>query len=159
MGARRKSLSELFLDEIDEHLKLLDRPRPGARPHDFLALLPARNEHERNCLSADNRTEYQGSWKCPRTAEAWYTGADLGGRSDSDDGERVKPKANSLENSYWVYVEFQNMGRPFDQHIDDQELDALVPLVFEGWAGIGVRLSPDAVREAERHVRVMRELQ
>ena len=26
----------------------------------------------------------------------------LGGRSDSDDGESVKPKANSLENSSWL---------------------------------------------------------
>jgi len=44
-----------------------------------------------------------------------------------------------------------NLGRPFDKHIDNKELNALVPSSSE--TGQEVRgLSPDAVREAERHV-------
>ena len=43
------------------------------------------------------------------------------------------------------------MGRPFDKHLDDKELNALVPSSSE--TGQEVRgLSADAVREAERHV-------
>jgi anti-sigma factor RsiW len=43
------------------------------------------------------------------------------------------------------------LGHPFDQHIDNQMLNALVPSSSEtGHALPG--LSPDAVREAERHV-------
>ena len=43
------------------------------------------------------------------------------------------------------------MGRPFDKHIDNNELDALVPSSSEsGQERHG--LSPHAVREAERHV-------
>ena len=43
------------------------------------------------------------------------------------------------------------MGRPFDKHIDNRELNALVPSSSE--TGPEARgLSPDAVREAERHV-------
>jgi anti-sigma factor RsiW len=45
----------------------------------------------------------------------------------------------------------QNMGRPFDKHIDNQELDALVPSSSEIGQDLP-RLSPDAIREAERHV-------
>lgn len=46
---------------------------------------------------------------------------------------------------------FQNLGRPFDRHIDSQELNALVPSFSEsGQESHG--LAPDAVREAERHV-------
>ena len=45
----------------------------------------------------------------------------------------------------------QNVGRPFDQHIDTQELNALVP-----WSSktgpVPHGLSPETVREAERHV-------
>ena len=40
------------------------------------------------------------------------------------------------------------MGRPLDQHIDNEELKALVPSPGDEWQGI----SPDAIREAERHV-------
>jgi anti-sigma factor RsiW len=43
------------------------------------------------------------------------------------------------------------MGRPFDKHIDDQELDALESVSSKSGQGLH-RLSPDAVREAERHV-------
>jgi anti-sigma factor RsiW len=43
------------------------------------------------------------------------------------------------------------MGRPFDKHIDNQELDALVSSSSESEQGRH-RLSPDAVREAARHV-------
>ena len=43
------------------------------------------------------------------------------------------------------------MGRPFDQHIDTQELNALVPWSSETEQVPHV-LSPEAVREAERHV-------
>jgi len=43
------------------------------------------------------------------------------------------------------------LGRPFDQHIDNKELNSLVPSSSE--TGQELRgLSPDAVREAERHV-------
>ena len=43
------------------------------------------------------------------------------------------------------------MGRPFDKHIDNEELDALVPSSPEAAQQLH-GLSPDAVREAERHV-------
>src|ERR1700687_1569214 len=45
----------------------------------------------------------------------------------------------------------QTMGRPFDRHIDIQELDALVPS-FSKTGEERCRLSPPAVREAERHL-------
>lgn len=45
----------------------------------------------------------------------------------------------------------QNMGRPFDKHIDTQELNALVPW-SSGTRQVRHVLSPEAVREAERHV-------
>jgi anti-sigma factor RsiW len=44
-----------------------------------------------------------------------------------------------------------SLGRPFDQHIDNTELDTLVPSSSEALKERR-RLSPDAVREAERHV-------
>ena len=45
-GSQEKIAFGVFLNEIDEHLKRCpDRTRPGARPYDFLALLPARDEH------------------------------------------------------------------------------------------------------------------
>jgi len=44
------------------------------------------------------------------------------------------------------------LGRPFDKHIDDKELDALVPSFSESAQELH-GLSPDAVREAERHAR------
>ena len=44
------------------------------------------------------------------------------------------------------------MERPFDKHIDNNELNALVHSFPEDGDG-SHRLSPDAVREAERHVR------
>ena len=51
----------------------------------------------------------------------------------------------------WLYGEYQNLGRPFDKHIDNKELNALVPSSSE--TGQEVHgLSPDAVREAERHL-------
>jgi anti-sigma factor RsiW len=43
------------------------------------------------------------------------------------------------------------MGRPFDRHIDVQELDALVPLISRTGEEPS-RLSPAAAREAERHL-------
>jgi len=43
------------------------------------------------------------------------------------------------------------MGRPFDRHIDVQELDALVPSLSKTGEGLS-RLSPDDVREAELHL-------
>src|ERR1700687_5315995 len=45
----------------------------------------------------------------------------------------------------------QTMGRPFDRHIDVRELDALVPS-FSKTGEEGSRLSPSAVREAERQL-------
>ncbi len=39
------------------------------------------------------------------------------------------------------------MGRPLDKHVDNKELDALVPMSSKAGADF-----PDAVREAERHV-------
>jgi anti-sigma factor RsiW len=44
------------------------------------------------------------------------------------------------------------LGRPFDKHIDNNELNALVPSSSETGQELH-RLSPDEVREAERHVR------
>ena len=43
------------------------------------------------------------------------------------------------------------MGRPFDRHIDNKELNALVPSSSESGQEL-YGLSPDAIREAERHV-------
>ena len=43
------------------------------------------------------------------------------------------------------------MGRPFSRHISNEELDALAPSSSETGQGLH-RLSPDDVREAERHV-------
>jgi len=48
------------------------------------------------------------------------------------------------------------LGRPFDKHIDNQELNALVPSSSESGQG-RYGLSPDAVREAERHVESCRD--
>jgi anti-sigma factor RsiW len=45
----------------------------------------------------------------------------------------------------------QTMGRPLDRHIDVQELDALVPTFSKTGEGLS-GLSPDAVRQAERHL-------
>lgn len=44
------------------------------------------------------------------------------------------------------------MGRAFDKHIDNRELDALVPSSSENGHGLQAIL-PEAVNEAERHVR------
>lgn len=44
------------------------------------------------------------------------------------------------------------MGRPFDKHIDNRELNALVPSSLENGHMLQ-GLSPDALHEAERHVR------
>jgi anti-sigma factor RsiW len=44
------------------------------------------------------------------------------------------------------------LGRPFDKHIDNRELNALVPSPLENGQGLQ-GLSPDEIREAERHVR------
>jgi len=43
------------------------------------------------------------------------------------------------------------LDRPFDEHISNEELNALVPSPAESGQGLH-GLSPDAVREAERHV-------
>jgi hypothetical protein len=48
------------------------------------------------------------------------------------------------------------MGRPFDKHIDNEELDALVPSSPESEQQVH-GLSADAVREAERHVKSCRD--
>src|SRR5690349_13310574 len=45
------------------------------------------------------------------------------------------------------------LGRAFDKHIDNKELNALVPSSSEGAQELH-GLSLDAVREAERHVRL-----
>jgi anti-sigma factor RsiW len=45
----------------------------------------------------------------------------------------------------------QDMGRPFERHLDDQELDALVPSPSKS-GHESHRLSPRAIHEAERHV-------
>jgi hypothetical protein len=54
------------------------------------------------------------------------------------------------------FWESQPMVRPFDKHIDNEELDALVPSSPEGEQQLH-GLSADAVREAERHVRSCRD--
>jgi len=51
-----------------------------------------------------------------------------------------------------MYGEGENLGRPLDKHIDNEELDALVaPFADTGQKPHG--LSRDSVREAERHVK------
>jgi len=55
-----------------------------------------------------------------------------------------------------MYGEGENLGRPVDKHIDNEELDALVaPSADTGQKPHG--LSADAVREAERHVKSCRD--
>ena len=44
------------------------------------------------------------------------------------------------------------MGRPLNKHIDSKELNALVPSFSESGQEMP-GLSPDSIREAERHVR------
>jgi hypothetical protein len=44
------------------------------------------------------------------------------------------------------------LGRPFGKHIDDRELNALVPSFSESGEEL-LGLSPEAIREAERHAR------
>src|SRR6266576_7112115 len=51
------------------------------------------------------------------------------------------------------YVGVQNLGSPFDKHIDNEELNALVPSSGETAQELH-RLSPDAIREAECHVEI-----
>jgi len=48
------------------------------------------------------------------------------------------------------------LRRPFDKHIDSQELNALVPSGSE-MGNTPLRLSPDVVRDAERHLRLCEE--
>src|SRR5438309_3538124 len=48
-------------------------------------------------------------------------------------------------------MEFLGMGRPPDKHIDDQELDALVPSSAKSEKDLH-RFSAGVLREAERHV-------
>ena len=47
--------------------------------------------------------------------------------------------------------ECRNLGRPFDKHIDNAELDALVPSSAKDGPGLH-EVSLDSIREAERHV-------
>ncbi len=47
------------------------------------------------------------------------------------------------------------MGRPFHKHIDEQELNALVPSFCEGEDELPT-LATDAIREVERHVELCR---
>src|SRR5262249_41615615 len=69
---------------------------------------------------------------------------------------RIAPKANSLGNSYLGYRGLQSVGRPFDEHIDAQELNALVPCSSQtGPEPHG--MSRDVVREVERHVKSCRD--
>jgi anti-sigma factor RsiW len=50
-----------------------------------------------------------------------------------------------------VNGECRNLGRPFDKHIGNTELNALVPSSAESGQELH-GLSPDSIREAERHV-------
>lgn len=50
-----------------------------------------------------------------------------------------------------VFMGFQNSGRPFDKHLDNAELNALVASVSESGRELHGP-SPDFIREAERHV-------
>jgi len=44
------------------------------------------------------------------------------------------------------------LGRPFDKHVDNRELNALVPSPSENWEELQ-GISPDEIREAECHMR------
>jgi anti-sigma factor RsiW len=50
-------------------------------------------------------------------------------------------------------VGVHNLGSPFDKHIDNEELNALVPSSAETAQELH-GLSPDAIREADRHVEI-----
>src|SRR5215470_1613921 len=66
------------------------------------------------------------------------------------------PKANSLVNSYLNWRDLPSMGRPFDKHIDTEELNALVA----GSSETGPEtheVSQAAIRDAERHVKSCRD--
>jgi hypothetical protein len=55
-----------------------------------------------------------------------------------------------LRNSYRHLEECLNLERPWDKHLDNKELDALVPWAGETGQETG-ELSPAAVREAQQH--------
>src|SRR6266851_4025507 len=69
-------------------------------------------------------------------------------------GSRAKSK--SPRGLVLVICEGARMGRPVDKHIDNEELNALVPSSPEAAQQLH-GLSPDAVREAERHVKSCRD--
>src|SRR5215469_7881501 len=63
-----------------------------------------------------------------------------------------REKSRSAQELVFLVWECQNLGRPLDKHIDNRELDCLVPSSSE--AGYDLPgLSPDIVRDAEEHVR------
>jgi anti-sigma factor RsiW len=66
---------------------------------------------------------------------------------------RDKARSKSPRELVFLVWECQDLGRPLDQHIDNRELNALVPSPSEAGQGIS-SLSPDAIREAEEHVRL-----
>jgi anti-sigma factor RsiW len=78
------------------------------------------------------------------------TGVRYVGKSESGEGQSQKqiPWRTRINE----VGEYRNLGRPFDRHIDNKELNALVPSSSE--AGQDLHgLSSDSVREAEHHVR------
>ena len=64
---------------------------------------------------------------------------------------RRRAKSKFPQELVLIYMGVQNMGRPFDRHIDNQELNALVPSPSERGRELQ-RLSPGAVRDIKRHV-------
>ena len=64
---------------------------------------------------------------------------------------RDEAKANFLGNSYSFMWEYRKLRRPFDKHLDNRELNSLVPWPSETAHELH-ELSADAVREATDHV-------
>ena len=65
---------------------------------------------------------------------------------------RDRAESESSQELVFLVWECQNLGRSLDKHIDNTELTSLVPSASEVGRELH-RLSPEAVREAEEHVR------
>jgi anti-sigma factor RsiW len=65
---------------------------------------------------------------------------------------RNRAKSKFPRNLVFVSWECNKVGRPFDKHIDNRELNALVPSYSETGQKLG-ELSPDDTRAAESHLR------
>jgi len=102
-GSQEKIAFGLFLDEIDEHLKrcLTGPDQERDRMIFWLYFRQGMSTKEIASLPTIGLST-KGVGSVLERLKQGIREQILGGRSDSDDGESVKPKANSLENSSWL---------------------------------------------------------